>query len=510
VPKLAVDIAGNPVKRDVLSGRAEILQYEREPDVWVYRQLIKGSKKYIRRKLGAMDLLTAMRQAEDLYLALQAELDEEGQPLLGSHTIEAALKRWVKINEERQSTGLINTATLDAKVGVLTGPVLMYLTTFKKLKTISQIKIDTFLEYRHWRVTEGWKHIESSRGKVIPKDSTVKRDIVHIKDWFSNFLHPRGYTTVIPTLEKIKITKDQLDANPPIPLQPDWKHVYEYLEDWAKAGEKHPNPRVAYFRQLFRHFVLISYNAGTRPSELVGKIEKRRIYAEDGSVSIVSEIIGGIKWEDVEVYEADHTTPSGKTFKFNEATIYIRRSKTGESREVPCNTGDFFIRWREIVDKFRKQNGLPPVDPKKDYVFFNPFTDRPYPYSQIARCWSDLREELGDKLQPIRTDQQYTLYSLRSSYITNQINEGKDIYLVKKITGHSLETLNRHYDRSDVKKRRAEATARTYGKPEQDTKRVDLEKLPKEDKSTKKPSQRTRVVTVARNSRSRAKKPATK
>jgi hypothetical protein len=73
-----------------------------------------------------------------------------------------------------------------------------------------------------------------------------------------------------------------------------------------------------------------------------------------------------------------------------------------------------------------------------------------------------------------------------------------------------LETLNRHYDRSDVKKRRAEATARTYGKPEQDTKRVDLEKLPKEDKSTKKPRQRTRVVTVARNSRSRAKKPATK
>ena len=86
-------------------------------------------------------------------------------------------------------------------------------------------------------------------------------------------------------------------------MKPDWEHVYKHLEEWAKAGEKHSNPRVGYYRQLFRHFALISYNAGTRPSELVGKIEKRRVYAEDGSVSLVEEIVGGIKWEDVEVYE---------------------------------------------------------------------------------------------------------------------------------------------------------------------------------------------------------------
>ena len=58
----------------------------------------------------------------------------------------------------------------------------------------------------------------------------------------------------------------------------------------------------------------------------------------------------------------------------------------------------------------------------------------------------------------------YTLYSLRSSYINNQINEGKDIYLFKKIIGHSLEVLQRHYDKSDVKKRKAEANARTIAK----------------------------------------------
>jgi hypothetical protein len=88
-----------------------------------------------------------------------------------------------------------------------------------------------------------------------------------------------------------------------------------------------------------------------------------------------------------------------------------------------------------------------------------------------------MRTELSLLLSPIRSDQKYTIYSLRSSYINNQIDEGKDIYLVKKITGHSLEVLQRHYDRSDVKKRKAEATARTIGKKKPAKLSIDLEKV---------------------------------
>ena len=94
-----------------------------------------------------------------------------------------------------------------------------------------------------------------------------------------------------------------------------------------------------------------------------------------------------------------------------------------------------------------------------------------------SKTWDDLREALGSKLSPVRSDQKYTLYSLRSSYITNQIEEGKDVYLIKQLTGHSLEILNRHYDRSQIKSRRAEATARTYGKRQENLKRVDLQNL---------------------------------
>ena len=94
------------------------------------------------------------------------------------------------------------------------GPIRTYLLKEKGLKTIGEIRLDTFLEYRNWRVTKGWQEVKSMRSDGPPKDSTVKRDLTHLKDWFANFLIPRGYTTVTPSLPTITIRKDQLDSNP--------------------------------------------------------------------------------------------------------------------------------------------------------------------------------------------------------------------------------------------------------------------------------------------------------
>ena len=46
------------------------------------------------------------------------------------------------------------------------------------------------------------------------------------------------------------------------------------------------NPRVRYWRECFRHFVLISYQSGTRPKELVGEIEKIRTVDADGKSAV--------------------------------------------------------------------------------------------------------------------------------------------------------------------------------------------------------------------------------
>ena len=97
-----------------------------------------------------------------------------------------------------------------------------------------------------------------------------------------------------------------------------------------------------------------------------------------------------------------------------------------------------------------------------------------------------MRTNLSLVLNGSKSNKPYTLYSLLSSYITNQIDEGKDVYLIKKITGHSIEVLNRHYDKSDLRKRRSEATARTYGVSREKSKKVDLSKLDQWEKEKKK------------------------
>ena len=242
------------------------------------------------------------------------------------------------------------------------GPISLYLLQHLGLKTVGEIQQDTFLGYRTWRVTEGWKHLTSSWGKVVPKDSTVKRDLVHAKDWFANFLIPKGYTTVVPAMEKITIRQDQLDANPPIPLEPDWRVIYTHLRKWAEDGKAHPNPRVAYWHECFRTFVLCSYQAGTRPIELIGEVEKVRKVAADGTASVERKIRSGLRWEDVEVDMATHINEtSDKEFQFEEATLYIRESKTGVPRGIPCNAGKYFIRWRKFCDQYRREQGLRPL-----------------------------------------------------------------------------------------------------------------------------------------------------
>ena len=86
MPAYLLDSNGNRVKHSVLSGRAHILQLKQKPGVWIYRQLIEGQRRYVERTLGVLPLNLALKQAEDLYLQLQNELDTDGQPMLSAHS----------------------------------------------------------------------------------------------------------------------------------------------------------------------------------------------------------------------------------------------------------------------------------------------------------------------------------------------------------------------------------------------------------------------------------------
>ena len=58
-------------KTKVLSGRAEVIAYERDPSTFYYRELVPGTKSYRSKKLEASTVEAAQLEAVDAYSALR-------------------------------------------------------------------------------------------------------------------------------------------------------------------------------------------------------------------------------------------------------------------------------------------------------------------------------------------------------------------------------------------------------------------------------------------------------
>ena len=164
MPKIAVDAQERKQQFKILKGKAEVVLFTHR-STWHYRQYIPKERRYVTRSLETTDLDQAREDAIELFYALQKELDESGAPAKSEALIKDLLKQWVRENEDKQRTGQITSTTLRAKTGSLEGPISIYLLKHLGLKTIGQIQKDTFLGYRTWRITEGYKHLSSSWGK---------------------------------------------------------------------------------------------------------------------------------------------------------------------------------------------------------------------------------------------------------------------------------------------------------------------------------------------------------
>ena len=75
-------------KTKVLSGRAEVISYERDPTTFYYRELVPGTKNYRSKKLKASTIESAQLEAVDAYSALRLAPVEAAPCLL--YTSDAA------------------------------------------------------------------------------------------------------------------------------------------------------------------------------------------------------------------------------------------------------------------------------------------------------------------------------------------------------------------------------------------------------------------------------------
>ena len=102
-----------------------------------------------------------------------------------------------------------------------------------------------------------------------------------INEWYNNYLIPKGYVRCKPLIKMKQLDQDDLSANPPIPVK-QWELIWRYLKSWSESKDGANRAEVVCWRQCFRHYLLIAYNLGNRPTEIIGRFNNKKDVLESG------------------------------------------------------------------------------------------------------------------------------------------------------------------------------------------------------------------------------------
>ena len=360
--------------------------------------------------------------------------------------------------------------------------------TFKEYLQTLSVHLTRYLHYEGVKFSSQITNDTFSRYPIYRKGAsklTKNKEARHIKAFVDNYLAKKNLIDVsIATNKKLiplsRITHEDLDANPAINAE-DWRKINSYIRNiYLKGGEDHPRPSVYYWRYLFWHFTIIMKNSGCRPDELLN-LRWKDIQIED-----VGRISQSKLEEEIQMYEMDgidvilddeedvNPDPNAFATSANQmgreerliAHIYIKASKTGRQREVPCNLGEAFRRFKHFQDEYLRINDLNQKLTDDTLIFGNPHNSYDkYSYACFTSAWSKVRAALTEELRGHKfSDRDYTIYSMRSTFIEDKLLAGMDVFLLSRVCGHSVEMLQKHYERIDVKDRAEEINRLPYGK----------------------------------------------
>jgi len=164
-----------------------------------------------------------------------------------------------------------------------------------------------------------------------------------------------------------------------------------------------------------------------------------------------------LRWGDVTLKEREITNwrtdaASGKKIPYTAKELIAEvqvspETKTGK-RLVISPAGIYF---RRLRDHYRNQGH---TCKKQEFVFRNvgtnnqhkeKFTGQALSLANLRRLWYELMNEL-------ELENHYTIYSCRSFYINQKLELGIPPHIVAKNVGHTVETMERHYENIGIRK----------------------------------------------------------
>jgi len=430
------------------------VSYAHEPSKFYYRELIKGTKNYRSQLIEDADTLElALEKCIDTYTELKARenfFGKVGETVINRRPIVvdnsgARSKKRIKTKElsicveeflasekKRRDANLLGDSTYENKERTLRKWMLPYLKE-KGCSHSQHIETETFRDYPVWR--------DAAK-------TTRRLELVIIKDFIDNYLRANNlmrdeidFTRLVP---KIKIMDSELDANPPLDAA-NWRKVLVSLKNNVTRAEKNPNHRGHYSNRMFYHWAIIARNSGLRPN-----VE-----------------LNALRWCDVKAVNVGRDSESeGKRVDKWVSVIYVKKSKTGKQRTVPTNGVHKQLEdWKKEQEEYIKKH-CPNVEiTDETLIFGNPYNEmRAYSMEYLLSLWRNMLDAMEEPLTPyVFSDKPYTLYSLRSTYICNLIIDGKGIYDVAKLAGHTVAVCEKYYARLDMAVKAEEMTEFEYG-----------------------------------------------
>ena len=411
-------------KRKVLDGRGTVLSYERDPSVWYYRES-DGAGGYRSSQLKARTELDAVSEALDAYTAFRSTTDSEGKPKPKpkkrgkSLLLVKAVDDWLRDEQAKYEANQIGESNLNNKRRAAKS-LKQYLEQ-EGVTTTKQITENTFSRYLIF---------SSERTRI-----SVKNELGYINVFLTWLKRQRLIAPDVAALKltpSVKVSGEDLQANPAINTD-DWRKFVNECKKRIKEVKHdrrlHPS---WYWWSTFHQFMLIAKNSGLRPKEMLN-----------------------LRWRDITLLDM------GKRSETDErphiiAEINVRKTKTREPRMVPCKSGHRFKELREFQEKYMETyyGGLHTIN-NNDYVFANYARcgGRPVHYKQYTHAWISIRRVVKPTLKGHwSSEHDYTIYSMRSTFIEDELWNDTPVHLVAQMSGHDIKVLMKHYQQMDGKK----------------------------------------------------------
>lgn len=433
-------------KISVLDGRATVLAYERNPDDWFYREIISPGNYRSRKIEGATTALEAQKKALDIYtelrqsdkLASASGISTKTQKRSKKASIDISISEHLKEMQKKADAETVTQEYVKTK-GFRLRHIKSYL-EYKQIKYAIDIKDDTFDDYELFR-----------RGTTKVNICNEVKALSQWLNWCRKNRQLKADVAALKLTPKIAIKGEDLTANPPISPE-DWRKIERYIRvDYA--GQRVNDRRGIYWRQCFHAFVMTAKNSGMRPKELLN-----------------------LKWSDINIVDMGQKSQSDER-RHLVAEINVRKTKTKEPRQVPANCGKQLKEWLEFQKEFAARyysEGIKRVFNKDSFVFCNMNNNcEPYSLSQVQQTMRAIYRRL-DLRGHWSSDKPYTLSSLRSTFIDEQLMKDIPIAVLSMMTGHDPKALMKHYQQLDVLRKTRELTALPIGRKKDDKQSLEL------------------------------------